>query len=445
MRKSQRAAALLLVAGLLLVALPPSSAFAHTGVDNTYIETVSSLDNGVTFLNPQFSYNTGTGQLQFHVRWTGCTAASANTAVAGRVYGKNGDGTFTYIAQSAQSWAGSFFTCSATQPQEGTITVTQATLNSYSNGYEVRIYRSSDSSTLTRASDTAYLYGPVAPGSLTATGVAGGIKLDWTQSGGNPGYYQVERSADGGTTFTSIESRLGGAARTYLDSPVNGGAERTYRLRGCSSGGTCSAWVIVTGTAGAAGGTSSSSTTDMTAYCTAHPAANACATPTSTDTSEGDTASATCSWYDLFCHIVKALKWAFVPGTTTTAAWSSFKTTLETKPPFSLVIGGISWLTGVVQGALQAAPGSNTGPTGGDQFGCISGAAWGPVDVMNGNNWCISNVAEDIRMQNESFFAGIRNLIRIGLYVMVAFSMWSRLGHFIGMIDVPKPASGGGK
>jgi hypothetical protein len=145
---------------------------------------------------------------------------------------------------------------------------------------------------------------------------------------------------------------------------------------------------------------------------------------------------------------VKALKWAFVPGTTTTGAWSSFKSGVETKPPFSIIIGGIGWLTDVVTGAGEhGGPTSGVGTTGGDQFGCVSGAAWGPTDIMNGNDWCISTVADEIHGQNVVFFNGLRNLLRIGLYVMVGFSMWTRLGHFVGMPDAKAPVpfdAGGG-
>ncbi len=71
---------------------------------------------------------------------------------------------------------------------------------------------------------------PTAPTTLTATVAGTAINLGWTNTSTNEDNFLVERSTNGGSTFTQIAS-LPADTITYTDSSVLSGVTYTYRVR----------------------------------------------------------------------------------------------------------------------------------------------------------------------------------------------------------------------
>jgi fibronectin type 3 domain-containing protein len=70
------------------------------------------------------------------------------------------------------------------------------------------------------------------PGNLTVTNVAGNqINLQWKDNTTNESGYQIERSSDGGTTWTVLSSALSANSTTYYDARVAAGTSYSYRVR----------------------------------------------------------------------------------------------------------------------------------------------------------------------------------------------------------------------
>src|SRR5438445_45803 len=84
---------------------------------------------------------------------------------------------------------------------------------------------------------------PTAPTGLTATAVSSSqINLSWTAPTNNGGSaitgYKIERSTDGGTTWSTIVSSTGSTATTYSDTGLVHSTTYTYRVSAINLAGT---------------------------------------------------------------------------------------------------------------------------------------------------------------------------------------------------------------
>src|SRR5438552_7237196 len=93
------------------------------------------------------------------------------------------------------------------------------------------------------ASATTLAVAPSSPTGLTATTVSSSqISLSWTAPSDNGGSaitgYKVERSTDGGATWSTVVSNSGSAATTYSDTALTRATAFTYRVSAINSAGT---------------------------------------------------------------------------------------------------------------------------------------------------------------------------------------------------------------
>ncbi|MGK7313465.1 MAG: fibronectin type III domain-containing protein [Candidatus Longimicrobiales bacterium M2_2A_002] len=117
-----------------------------------------------------------------------------------------------------------------------------ADLTAYSDGtttegtaYDYRIRAcgvSTCSSSSTAAGDTTP---PIAPSGLAATAQsAGQVDLTWTDNSGVETGFRIERSTDGGSSFTVLDG-VGSDVATYSDLSTVEGTEYVYRVQSCSA------------------------------------------------------------------------------------------------------------------------------------------------------------------------------------------------------------------
>src|SRR5881409_1068949 len=93
------------------------------------------------------------------------------------------------------------------------------------------------------ASATALAIAPSPPSALGATAVSSSqINLSWASPTDNGGSaitgYMIERSANGGSTWTTMVSNSGSTATTYSDTGLAAGTTYTYRVSAINSIGT---------------------------------------------------------------------------------------------------------------------------------------------------------------------------------------------------------------
>src|SRR5437867_2545850 len=93
------------------------------------------------------------------------------------------------------------------------------------------------------ASATALAIAPSPPSALGATAVSSShINLSWAPPTDNGGSaitgYMIERSANGGSTWTTMVSNSGSTATTYSDTGLAAGTTYTYRVSAINSIGT---------------------------------------------------------------------------------------------------------------------------------------------------------------------------------------------------------------
>src|SRR5207245_2064168 len=93
------------------------------------------------------------------------------------------------------------------------------------------------------ASATTLAVAPSSPSALTATVASSSqINLSWTSPADNGGSaisgYMVERSTDGGTTWTTLVANTGSTATSYSDTGLTRSTTYAYRVYAINSVGT---------------------------------------------------------------------------------------------------------------------------------------------------------------------------------------------------------------
>ena len=91
------------------------------------------------------------------------------------------------------------------------------------------------------SNDTGYTM-PTSPTNLTATAASSSqINLSWTAPGGNGTTgYKIERSTDGGSTWSTVKSDTGSTGTSYSDTGLAASTTYTYRVSTINGGGTSS-------------------------------------------------------------------------------------------------------------------------------------------------------------------------------------------------------------
>lgn len=226
-------------------------------------------------------------------------------------------------------WA-SMQTASAVRCRSGSqSTGTLGTIPEGAYGVALRLFETATSGGTTGtpvaiAKTTAEFEVPDAP-SLGCAGTYDGIDLEWTFGGSLAADgFEVERSSDLGTTWAAVGPVLDGARRAWENRPQPFDLERTYRIRTTNGP---SEW-----------------SNECTATTHQTDTGEAIPTPDVTDPGDGEDEGESCAVWNLFCHVVKAGKWLLIPPSTTWDAWDGIYDDLESKPPFSVGIGGVGFI-----------------------------------------------------------------------------------------------------
>ena len=146
------------------------------------------------------------------------------------------------------------FAAAATGPWSDLVTNTGSTSTSYPNSglqpnttryYRVRAINQtgeSEPSNVDHATTTTVITAPQPPTSLSATAQGANINLSWTAPSDDGGAaiqnYKIEKSDDGGTTWTDLVANTGNTNVTYTDNTVSAGSTRHYRVSARNSAGT---------------------------------------------------------------------------------------------------------------------------------------------------------------------------------------------------------------
>ena len=92
------------------------------------------------------------------------------------------------------------------------------------------------------ATTTVVISAPQPPTNLSATAQGANINLSWTAPSDDGGAaiqnYKIEKSDDGGTTWTDLVANTGNTNVTYTDNTVSAGGTRHYRVSARNSAGT---------------------------------------------------------------------------------------------------------------------------------------------------------------------------------------------------------------
>src|SRR5438093_645548 len=195
-------------------------------------DTASATTFAVAPSPPTGLAATAVSSTQISLRWT-APADNGGSAVTGYQIERstNGGNTWSTLVNTC----GTSTSCSDTGlPHATTFTYRVSAINS--------IGTSSPSNT---ASATTLAVAPSSPSGLAATAVSSSqINLTWTAPTDNGGSaitgYKIERSTDGGTTWTTLVANTGNTPTTYSDTGLAHTTNYTYRVSAINSIGTSS-------------------------------------------------------------------------------------------------------------------------------------------------------------------------------------------------------------
>jgi hypothetical protein len=235
----------------------------------------------------------------------------------------------------------------------------------------------------------------------------GSVSWAWDHAGGSGVSYESEHSA-------LTDSGWGGAATSAgkfrTVSGIAAGASRYLRVRACNGVG-CSAW-----TSPAVG-----ATVDAKDPSSGIPPANQGGGLTGGDASDPDKGES-CG-LNVFCWIKAALRWAFVPGESTSNAWASFGDNLKTRPPFSVVYDAGGLLVDVVDQLLFRFD-AMAGPT------CIGDTL--DIDVLEDPSVCVQGPMMELAAAHPLIVGAIRQGLLIMLWLSTFAVLWRILkGAFV--------------
>ena len=126
-----------------------------------------------------------------------------------------------------------WITLTATLPSNATTYTDTATGTFY---YRVQATASGVSSPFSNTVQVATI--PAAPTSLAATPSSPAVNLSWVNNAVTATAYTVERSADGGSTWTVLVATLAGNAQSYSDTSVAAGATYSWRIKATNASGS---------------------------------------------------------------------------------------------------------------------------------------------------------------------------------------------------------------
>jgi len=426
-----------ILSGLVLLTFAAAPAGAHTGTASVFFQNYTTGPfTGATWLDPKVNV-TGSGTtmtFNYHIAFQGCTGSgyngfsspdtAAHTArsyyryldsagaiiVAGGAWTTNTNGSGSQNLETT-AYCGTGGNPAGQDIRDPATAGMGTGLTAAAAGVEIKICLGNTSVTcpadvIARTSTS----GTVPVATLTAVGVASGIKLDWTTTSTNATAWTLQRSVDG-IAWATIET-FGGAVRTFTD-VLAAGAGRHYRLSGTNSLGV-GPW---SNTASATAGYQS----DGTPYPPPE-APGAVGGPTGADPDEGAPGTA-CNWYNFLCQIQKALRWAFVPSEATNDAWETFKDTASERPPVSVALAGVQFVTDVHAARNSKLNSTTTGSEGGF---CIDTPANGtggrPGTSFSGR--CVSQILTDATGAGEGKWGIMRAIMALGVYGTGAWSAY---------------------
>src|SRR3989441_687098 len=178
---------------------------------------------------------------QISLGWT-APADNGGSAITGYKIDRSTDGGLTWstIVSNSGSTATTYSDTGLTRAT--TYTYRVSAINSAGTGFP------SDTKSATTLS-----IAPSPPSGLSATAVSSSqISLTWTAPADNGGSpitgYKIERSTDGGSTWTTLVANTGSTAASYSDTGLSHTTTYTYRVSAINSAGTGSPSTAVPGT-----------------------------------------------------------------------------------------------------------------------------------------------------------------------------------------------------
>lgn len=349
------------VAGLLASVAPAWAHTYSTPGPSAYFETTGRSHAGEVYRDPLLRRRTGTNDYEMDWRVSAACATEWAAYLQVRPIGTNGPGSWadyegvnsTFSATcGGDEWIGHFLV-SHVDASEG---LDVRLIGWNGSGWDPTIVYL-EASTLARGPDAPTR----CPGGfgLEASGVEDGKGYAiwrWdAPDGTEPLTYELQRRRAGSSAW---ETRYVGASRSHRDS-TGLGVDYVYRLR-ASNVVAAGPWCTELAHTGGDSPTGDNAYLDR---------------PHGGDATDDDGAS--CG-FSMFCWIKAALRWAFVPGDSTRDAWESFTTNLRSRPPFSVVSGGVSFGWTFVEHVR-------------DKFGVLRGVTGG------GGGTCLPNPTGDLR------------------------------------------------
>lgn len=257
-------------------------------------------------------------------------------------------------------------------------------------------------------------------------GTSTGVEIAWTSPGaGAVSTYRIEKSTDGGATWTVLQAQVPSWTLSYEDHFTKG-AQRSYRVRPEDYSGA-GAWSrTVSGTSG----DTSSGTEPQPGMGQAQDTEGGAG---SSDPETGESCGAS-----VFCWIKSAMKWAFKPSDQGLSAWQTFKTTVNDRPPVNIAKQGFQFLSDVAyEMKRNQTLGGTVDGSGESDFGCFplrrEGSRLpqiGRVPQGEGGD-CLSTWISVVAADS-SWDERIKNLLGVIVTVGFMFWMWREIRSLIG-------------